>query len=160
MRLHGDREPRQPQHGTTGGAICRSGAANEVWSYGKDVFKICSSYIHLREHLRQYTRDLMQEAHTLGSPIMRTLFYEFPSDPTCWRVEDEYMYGGEFLICPVFKPGLSGMNVYLPRGAKWKIFIFDGEKKEETMDGEVYTGGQDVWVECPLDRMPVFKRVR
>ena len=31
MRLHGDREPRQPQYGTTGGATCRSGAANEVW---------------------------------------------------------------------------------------------------------------------------------
>lgn len=25
MRLHGDREPKQPQHGTTGGAFCRSG---------------------------------------------------------------------------------------------------------------------------------------
>jgi alpha-D-xyloside xylohydrolase len=30
MRLHGDREPKQPQHGTTGGAFCRSGAPNEV----------------------------------------------------------------------------------------------------------------------------------
>lgn len=31
MRLHGDREPRQPQFGTTGGAACLSGAPNEVW---------------------------------------------------------------------------------------------------------------------------------
>ena len=29
MRLHGDREPRQPQVGTTGGATCRSGAEND-----------------------------------------------------------------------------------------------------------------------------------
>ena len=34
MRLHGDREPKQPQHGTTGGAFCRSGAPNEVVSHG------------------------------------------------------------------------------------------------------------------------------
>ena len=41
MRLHGDREPRQPQVGTTGGATCRSGAENEVWSFGKEAFEIC-----------------------------------------------------------------------------------------------------------------------
>ena len=29
MRLHGDREPRQPQYGTTGGYFCASGASNE-----------------------------------------------------------------------------------------------------------------------------------
>jgi alpha-D-xyloside xylohydrolase len=34
MRLHGDREPRQRQVGTSGGASCRSGAPNEIWSYG------------------------------------------------------------------------------------------------------------------------------
>ncbi|MBR6395794.1 MAG: family 31 glucosidase, partial [Lachnospiraceae bacterium] len=34
MRLHGDREPKQPQIGTTGGATCLSGAPNEIWSYG------------------------------------------------------------------------------------------------------------------------------
>ncbi len=43
MRLHGDREPRQPQYGTTGGATCRSGAANEVWSYGEEVYHICTN---------------------------------------------------------------------------------------------------------------------
>ena len=37
MRLHGDREPKQPQLGTTGGATCCSGAPNEVWSYGETV---------------------------------------------------------------------------------------------------------------------------
>ncbi|KAI1864484.1 uncharacterized protein JN550_008771 [Neoarthrinium moseri] len=59
MRLHGDREPRQPQHGTTGGATCRSGADNEVWSYGPEVYNICKKYMVIREELRDYTRSLM-----------------------------------------------------------------------------------------------------
>ena len=45
MRLHGDREPRQPQYGKTGGASCCSGAANEVWSYGEKVYEICRKYM-------------------------------------------------------------------------------------------------------------------
>lgn len=56
MRLHGDREPRQPQFGTTGGASCCSGAANEVWSYGEEVYEICRKYMNIREQMRSYTR--------------------------------------------------------------------------------------------------------
>lgn len=59
MRLHGDREPRQSQQGTTGGATCHSGAENEVWSYGDEVYKICEKYMRLREEMRGHTRILM-----------------------------------------------------------------------------------------------------
>ena len=93
MRLHGDREPRQTQYGVTGGASCCSGGENEIWSYGESVYEICKHYIEIREKMRSYTRDLMMEAHEKGTPLMRTLFYEFPEDSTCWEVEDEYMYG-------------------------------------------------------------------
>jgi len=61
MRLHGDREPRQPQYGTTGGASCCSGADNEVWSYGEEVYNICVKYMNIRKKLRDYTRKLMKE---------------------------------------------------------------------------------------------------
>ncbi|KNG45404.1 glycoside hydrolase family 31 protein [Stemphylium lycopersici] len=97
MRLHGDREPRQPKY--PGSPGCRSGADNEVWSYGPAVYEICKKYMLVREEMREYTRVLMEEAHRLGSPIMRTLFYEFPEDQKCWEVEDQYMYGDKYLTC-------------------------------------------------------------
>ncbi|OBT60526.1 hypothetical protein VE03_10029 [Pseudogymnoascus sp. 23342-1-I1] len=93
MRLHGDREPHKPQHGTTGGATCLSGADNEVWSYGPKIEAICKKYMLLREAMREYTRGLMREAHEKGTPVIRTCFYEFPEDPKCWEVDDQYMYG-------------------------------------------------------------------
>ncbi|SPQ26242.1 24e5b739-1751-43fb-96e3-b4c8ee2f4e49 [Thermothielavioides terrestris] len=117
FRLHGDREPPQPPMGTTGGAACRSGAANEVWSYGERVFAICKKYMAIRERLRPYTRQLMQQAHARGSPVMRPLFYEFPEDPRCWETGEQYMFGPKYLCCPVMRPGVSSMTVYLPRGA-------------------------------------------
>ncbi|RSL48790.1 hypothetical protein CEP53_009413 [Fusarium sp. AF-6] len=151
MRLHGDREPRQPQQGTTGGATCCSGAANEVWSYGPEVYDICRKYIQLRESLRDYTRQLMRDAHEKGSPIMRPLFYEFPRDKRSWETSTQYMYGDKYLVCPVLDAGARTLEVYLPP--------LEDESKWTHLNGcETYSGGQVVEVACPLDEMPVFAR--
>lgn len=148
MRLHGDREPRQPQQGTTGGASCCSGAANEVWSYGEEIYQICKKYLELRERLRPYTRALMEEAHKKGTPVMRTLFYTYPEDTACWEVEDEYLYGPDLLVAPVFQAGQRERQVYLPRGETWT----------ELTTGKVCSGGRTVTAEAPLDTIPVFSR--
>jgi alpha-D-xyloside xylohydrolase len=148
MRLHGDREPRQPQFGTTGGANCCSGAPNEVWSFGPKVYEICKKYLRIREELRPYTRRIMEEAHRKGSPVMRTLFYEFPKDEQCWFIEDAYMFGDRYLVAPVLSSGQTVRRVYLPAGTTWKGME----------SGEVFAGGAFVDVECPLDTIPVFIR--
>jgi alpha-D-xyloside xylohydrolase len=131
-----------------GGAACCSGAPNEVWSYGEDVYEVCKKYMAIRENMRDYTRQLMRDAHEKGTPIMRPCFYDFPEDERCWDIEEEYMYGEKYLCCPVFKLGQRKIKVYLPRGATWDSWL--GEAS--------YQGGQMIEVECPLDTMPVFVR--
>jgi alpha-D-xyloside xylohydrolase len=149
MRLHGDREPRQAKVGTTGGASCRSGAANEVWSYGPEVLEICKKYTRFREEMRAYTRGLMKEAHEKGSPVMRTLFYQFPEDTTCWEIEEQYMYGDKYLCCPVLGEGITEIKAYLPK--------ISGEGVWKRLWGDrTWSGGEFVTVDCPLDDMPVF----
>lgn len=148
MRLHGDREPRQPQVGTTGGAICCSGAANEVWSYGEDVYEICKKYMKMREELRPYIRKTMSDAHEKGTPVMKPLFYLFPEDKECWEVEDEYLFGDSILVAPVLYAAQKSRKVYLPAGNMWKEYMGDN----------VYEGGQWIEVETPLDSIPVFMK--
>ena len=149
MRLHGDREPRQPQVGETGGASCRSGAPNEIWSYGEEVFEICKKYISLRISMKEYIRGLMQEAHEKGSPIMRTLFYEFPEDEMAWKVEDEYMFGEKYLVAPVFEAGARKRQVYLPKGCSWKRYGSD----------TALEGGRFITADAPIEDMPVYEKV-
>ncbi|KAK4128074.1 glycoside hydrolase family 31 protein [Parathielavia appendiculata] len=149
FRLHGCREPLQPQHGTTGGAACRSGAPNEVWSYGPEVYGICKKYMGIREEMRSYVRGLMQEAHEKGTPVMRPLFYEFPEDAECWEAGEQYMFGHTYLCCPVLRPGVTKLKVYLPQGVKWRAL--EG--------GSEFDGGNFLEVNCPLDYMPVFERL-
>lgn len=149
MRLHGDREPRQPQVGSTGGATCCSGAPNEIWSYGEEVYEICRRYIAVRESMRDYVRILMKEAHDIGSPVMRTLFYEFPKDKAAWEVENEYMFGSKYLVAPVFEAGERSREIYLPEGATWKCCIND----------EKYAGGQIISLRVKIEDIPVFEKL-
>ena len=149
MRLHGDREPHQPQLGTTGGAACLSGAPNEVWSYGEEVYGICVKYMNIREQMRDYTRRLMREAHEKGSPVIRTLFYEFPEDERAWTTEDEFMFGDRLLVCPILTAGARERAVYFPgKGVTWR----DAET------GELYRGGESATVAAPIEKIPVFVR--
>ena len=149
MRLHGCREPEQPQVGTTGGAECRSGADNEVWSFGEEDYEICKKYLAVREEMKPYIKKLMKEAHEKGTPVMRPLFYDFPEDKESWEIEDEYMFGSDVLVAPVMYAKMREREVYLPKGASWK--------NKET--GEIFEGGKTINVDAPLSVIPVFERV-
>ena len=146
MRLHGDREPRQPQYGTTGGYFCASGADNEVWSYGDEAYEICKKYMFLRERMRPYTEQLMREAHEKGSPVIRPLFYGFPEDKKAWEVEDQYLYGADILVAPILYAEQRERRVYLPEGVNWT----------EVWTGKGYEGGQTITVDAPIDQIPLF----
>lgn len=145
MRLHGFREPFGQPLGTTGGGKHNSGAENEIWSYGPEVYEICKKYIELREQMRPYIRKIMQEAHEKGTPVMRPLFYDFPKEERAWSTEDEYMFGPDVLVAPVLYEGERERNVYLPEGS-W-VNIHD--RKE-------YAGGGTVKVQALLEELPVF----
>lgn len=148
FRLHGDRVPAREPLGTSGGGMCWSGAANEVWSYGEEAYEIFKKYMFIRERLKPYITELMKAAHEKGTPPMRPLFYDFPEDQECWNIEDEYMFGPEVLVAPVLYEGARERRVYLPIGALWK----------DVNNGRICEGGQ--WIECPadLDAIPLFLR--
>lgn len=146
MRLHGNRMPYQPQLGTTGGATCVSGAPNEIWSYGDEVYDICKKYIGLREQMRPYIKKQMEAAHEKGDPVMRPLLYDYPQDKTAWEVEDEFMFGPDILVAPVTDSKAEEKDVYLPAGSVWTN-VWTGEQIE---------GGRSVTVKTPIDKIPVF----
>ncbi|ROV97785.1 hypothetical protein VPNG_08648 [Cytospora leucostoma] len=149
FRLHGDRYPNKKPLGQSGGGKCPSGADNEVWSFGEEVGAILERYLRLRERLRDYVRDLTKEASQKGTPLIRTLFLEFPKDESAWEVEDEYMFGSKYLVAPVLYPGLTKRQVYFPRGAEWK----------ELEGKERYEGGTTAEVDAPLETIPVFEKL-
>ena len=123
---------------------------NEPWTYGEEVERVMVKYINLRERLRPYTRDLFDQAHTQGQPLIRGLFYEFPEDRQAVDIADEYMFGPDLLVAPVIEQGARERTVYLPGDAD--------ETWTSLHDGTRYSGGEHVTVDAPIDVIPIFAR--
>jgi alpha-D-xyloside xylohydrolase len=142
-RLHGIREP-----GTMNGPG-QTGAANEPWSFGEDVYRILRQWLALRERLRPYIMLAMRAAHEEGLPPMRPLFLNFPGDETAWGIDDQFMLGDDILVAPVVTAGATQRRVYLPAGP-------DGTDWRDAWTEEHAPGGQWVTAPAPLHTIPVF----
>nr|WP_241744160.1 TIM-barrel domain-containing protein [Cellulosimicrobium arenosum] len=148
MRLHGDRLPYEDVTAADGSRRLRSGGPNELWSFGDEVYRVLERYVHLRETLRPYVREVMRAAHTDGQPVMRGLFHDFPGDALAWDVADQFLLGADVLVAPVVEAGARERDVYLPAGARWT----------DAATGQVHDGGRTVRAHAPLDVVPVFLR--
>lgn len=148
MRIHGNRGPREEIINKAGEVREGTGADNEVWSFGEKNYEILTKFIGVREKMRDYTRSLMAEAHEKGTPVMRTMFYEFPEDAACWDISDAYMFGSDILVAPIVRAKATSRTVYLPAGASWTL----------ANTGDVYEGGKVYEIEAPIETLPIFLR--
>ena len=104
-------------------------------------------YYDLRISLKPYIANLYREASENGSPLMRAMFYEFPDDPKCWEIRDQFMFGDKYLVAPILHLDEFEREVYLPEG-EWML----------TSNGSRFSGGKTVKVKAPIEYMPVFQR--
>ena len=151
LRMHGDKGPSDIpllDERDFGGGFCHTGLPNELWSYGEDVYEILKKFVELRVQMKPYIRQVMREASENGSPVMRTMFYEFPEDKRCWEADDQYMFGSRYLVAPVLYAGVTKRRVYLPAG-KWR----------DIRSGTEYEGGQEIETAAPVDEIPVFEKL-
>ena len=150
LRMHGDRGPYDIpslDDRDFGGGYLHTGQPNELWSYGEENYRIMKKYYDVRISMHDYISSLYKEASENGSPLIRTMFYEFPDDERCWELQDQYMFGSRYLAAPVMEYGQRSRKVYLPEG-DWIL----------TSTGERFAGGKEVEAAAPLDYMPVFER--
>ena len=150
LRMHGDRGPYNIpalDDRDYGGGYLHTGQPNELWSYGEKNYEIMKKYYNIRVEMKDYIKKLYEEAHTNGSPLIRTMFYEFPDDSKCWELCDQYMFGDKYLVAPILKLNQFKRDVYLPKG-KWKL----------TSTSEVYDGEKTVSVDAPIEYTPVFEK--
>lgn len=146
LRMHGDRLPHSEPLSNTGGGSMPTGASNEIWAYGEKYESIMTKYIKIREILKPYLIEIMEKARKKGYPLMRPLFFEYPTDKKSWDAENMYLFGSDLLVAPVLFEGVESQMVYLPKGDNW-IYAYDGE---------VYEGGQKVEVGFNIQQIPLF----
>jgi alpha-glucosidase (family GH31 glycosyl hydrolase) len=119
----------------------------EPWRYSDRVLELYRAYVRLHEQLVPYVRAAAATASRTGIPIIRPLCLTDPADPRGWTITDAYGYGPALWVAPVLEDDAREREVALPRG-EWI----------ETWSGRRVSGGSEVVVDVPLERIPVWVR--
>lgn len=91
---------------------------------GQTAVDVLRQFTLLKLSLMPYLYQQGLQPHLSGTPLMRSMFVEFPDDPACRALDKQYMLGPDLLVAPVFS--YSGeVEYYLPRGS-WQNW-FTGE---------------------------------
>jgi alpha-D-xyloside xylohydrolase len=119
----------------------------EPWEYDPAFVEDYRRAVDLKYALMPYVWAQANASSEHGWPMLRTLFFEFPEDPTSWRIDDEYLFGSDLLVAPLFEDSAAAREVYLPPGA-WTDY----------QTGTVYPGAR--WHRIPAGPVPVVLLVR
>jgi alpha-D-xyloside xylohydrolase len=76
------------------------------------------------------------------------MLFDFPGDPRFADSWEQYMYGPDLLVAPVWRSGAREKRVLLPEGT-WNSYWDPSQSWE---------GPADITVPAPLDRLPLFIR--
>lgn len=103
-------------------------------------------YDRLRYRMLPYIYSLAGAVYLHNYTIMRGLVMDFASDTAARNITDEYLFGSELLINPVYTYRAVTRQVYLPAGTGWYNLY----------DGRYLKGGQTIEADAPFSRIPVF----
>lgn len=115
---------------------CHGAPPKEPWAYSEAFVNDFRAATELKYKLMPYIYTQAYLSSQAGHPLMRTMFFEYPQDQTCWMVEDQYFFGSDLLVAPLFEE-VAEREVYLPEG-HWIDY----------QTGIVYEGKQWVTIEA------------
>lgn len=121
----------------------------ELWNIAPDshpAYKTMLYYTQLRYRLMPYIYTMAGMSHFNDFTIMRALMMDYSSDKNVLNVSDQYMFGKELMICPVYQYKARTREVYFPKEAGWYNLY----------NGKYTTGGQKQTVDATYDRMPIY----
>ncbi|HDQ73208.1 MAG TPA: glycoside hydrolase family 31 protein [Chloroflexi bacterium] len=126
---------------------CHGTTPREPWTFGPEAEAIFLHYVRLRYQLLPYIYATAVQSSLTGLPMMRALILRYSHDPNVRHIDNEYLFGDNFLVAPVLKRGAKRRMVYLPVG-EWVDF----------WGRETYEGPAWLNFPAPLEIMPLFIR--
>ncbi|NMD38317.1 MAG: hypothetical protein GYA87_06540, partial [Christensenellaceae bacterium] len=115
----------------------------------ESLITIATKFANIHSNLKDYIWQEAQYSVENGIPMIAHLSLYFFEDEKALAIENQYMFGKKYLVAPIVEEGAKGREVYLPKG-DWKHFFTK----------EIFEGGKTVFVDCGIDEIPVFERLK
>lgn len=106
----------------------------------------------VRYALLPYLYSEFMKAALQDGMLFRPLAFDYPTDDTACRVEDQVMLGADCMIAPVYEQNARGRHVYLPEDMLMVRFRSAEDYDLTPMEAGHY------WIELDLTEMPLFIR--
>ncbi len=122
----------------------------EVWHIapeGHPAYNSILYYTRLRYNMMPYIYSLAGMTYFNDYTIMRPLVMDFMADAEVNNIGDQFMFGPQLMVCPVYTYGARERRVYLPDTEGWFDFY----------TGKAMKGGWQT-VAAPYERIPLFVR--
>ena len=113
------------------------------WNYDDEASDVLRFFVNLKQKLMPYILELAKCAHEKGIPVLRPMHMEFPDDPACAYLDQQYMLGSRILVSPVFSED-GRQRFYLPEG-KWVHLL-----SREPAEGGRWMEGRYDYFSLPL----------
>ena len=122
----------------------------EPWEYSAETERLFKAAVAQREALLPYITEQAARVWEEDYTLMRPLVFDFPQDEAALQQNCEWMFGPDYLVCPVTEGGVATWTVYLPENE-------DGW--EDIRTGAHLAGGQYAVVPVDLEAIPVFRKL-
>ncbi|WBQ03661.1 alpha-xylosidase [Kribbella sp. CA-293567] len=123
-----------------------SGSYRVPWAFDEEAVEVLRRFTKLKMSLMPYLATVAEQAHTDGTPMMRPMILEFPTDPGVAYLERQYMLGPDLLVAPVMSKE-GEVRFYLPEGT-WT----------DLLTGEQLAGSRWVSQTHGFESLPVLVR--
>jgi alpha-glucosidase len=118
-----------------------------AWAFGDVVEDLTRRALHLRYQLMPYIYAAFMRASETGEPVQQPLVFAFQDDGLVRDIDDQYLFGSDLLVAPVYNAGTTARQVYLPEGTWYHWHT-----------GEQVAGKRFVVVPTPMDYIPLYAR--
>jgi alpha-D-xyloside xylohydrolase len=118
----------------------------EPWEYSSNFLKLFRDAANMRYMLMPYIYAQAKHASENGLPMMRALFVEYPNDPGAWLIDNQYLFGTDILVAPLFE-NVNQRDVYLPGNSEWIDY----------QTGKTYSPG---WHTIEKGKLPVVMLIK
>lgn len=88
----------------------------EPYAFDEYTIKTYKKFLDIRYKFIPYLYDLAYRMNKYGKLMSRPLFYNYPFDKECLKINDQYMVGDNLLVAPIIDKSMTTRAVYLPEG--------------------------------------------
>ncbi|MDR2004677.1 MAG: DUF5110 domain-containing protein [Prevotella sp.] len=110
------------------------------------AYKSMVYYTKLRYQMMPYIYSLAGMTYFNDYTIMRALVMDFGRDINTHNISDQYMFGPDIMVCPVYNYKATSRNAYFPTNTNW--YDFESNKH--------IAGGQTLNISAPYERIPLY----